>query len=306
MGKESEVRQVGQESKGARCLESNNNKEVPSVASEDDDTLANQRWSVHSASSFLEESVIGTKLGLGPCLPTVTEGGIIKSSWAASLLVLFSSLINVYSLCSPHLRDPTSSKPWRPRPLTRQVTAKGYSHFLRSCVHSCLGLKVDHLVLRNPVSSSLYPTQALLEPYTYICSNPGKEMRTELISAFNAWIKVPTEELAIITKVVKMLHTASLLYVPLAGSPLYFPQCSVVCSHTNPFLFLCMFVSPGLMTLKMILFCDEASQVKALFEALCREVYRLHLIQRRLETTQGIVCKDYCSPLSPCDCLHMG
>ncbi|KAG0201005.1 geranylgeranyl pyrophosphate synthetase [Mortierella sp. NVP41] len=62
---------------------------------------------------------------------------------------------------------------------------------------------------------SIYPTNhdeaALLEPYTYICSHPGKEMRTELIEAFNIWIKVPPQELAIITKVVKMLHTSSLL-----------------------------------------------------------------------------------------------
>ncbi|KAF9957433.1 geranylgeranyl pyrophosphate synthetase [Modicella reniformis] len=52
---------------------------------------------------------------------------------------------------------------------------------------------------------------ALLEPYTYVCSNPGKEMRTELIEAFNVWIKVPPVQLVIITKVIKMLHTASLL-----------------------------------------------------------------------------------------------
>ncbi|KAF9346286.1 geranylgeranyl pyrophosphate synthetase [Mortierella sp. AD094] len=52
---------------------------------------------------------------------------------------------------------------------------------------------------------------ALLEPYTYISSNPGKEMRTELIEAFNVWTKVPPQELAVITKVIKMLHTASLL-----------------------------------------------------------------------------------------------
>ncbi|KAF9959607.1 geranylgeranyl pyrophosphate synthetase [Mortierella alpina] len=62
---------------------------------------------------------------------------------------------------------------------------------------------------------SVYPTNhdepALLEPYTYISSNPGKEMRTELIEAFNIWIKVPAQELAIITKIVKMLHTSSLL-----------------------------------------------------------------------------------------------
>ncbi|KAG0323770.1 geranylgeranyl pyrophosphate synthetase [Dissophora globulifera] len=62
---------------------------------------------------------------------------------------------------------------------------------------------------------SIYPTNhseaALLEPYTYISANPGKEMRTELIEAFNIWIKVPADELAVITKVVKMLHTSSLL-----------------------------------------------------------------------------------------------
>ncbi|KAF9321943.1 geranylgeranyl pyrophosphate synthetase [Podila horticola] len=60
-----------------------------------------------------------------------------------------------------------------------------------------------------------YPTNheemALLEPYTYISSTPGKEMRTELIESFNLWLKLPSRELAIITKVVKMLHTSSLL-----------------------------------------------------------------------------------------------
>ncbi|KAF9428600.1 geranylgeranyl pyrophosphate synthetase [Podila epigama] len=52
---------------------------------------------------------------------------------------------------------------------------------------------------------------ALLEPYTYIASTPGKEMRTELIESFNLWLKVPPEELAVISKVVRMLHTSSLL-----------------------------------------------------------------------------------------------
>src|SRR5690349_5750286 len=54
-------------------------------------------------------------------------------------------------------------------------------------------------------------------------------MRTELIAAFNVWIKVPPEELAIITKVIKMLHTASLLYVSST-------HCSVrvLCPHFPP------------------------------------------------------------------------
>ena len=51
----------------------------------------------------------------------------------------------------------------------------------------------------------------LLGPYDYMFNQPGKDIRTQLIAAFNAWLKVPAESLAIITKVVGMLHTASLL-----------------------------------------------------------------------------------------------
>jgi geranylgeranyl diphosphate synthase type 3 len=48
-------------------------------------------------------------------------------------------------------------------------------------------------------------------PYEYLISQPGKGIRAQLISAFNAWLEVPPDSLAIITKVVGMLHTASLL-----------------------------------------------------------------------------------------------
>jgi geranylgeranyl diphosphate synthase type 3 len=44
-----------------------------------------------------------------------------------------------------------------------------------------------------------------------LISQPGKGIRAQLISAFNAWLEVPPDGLAIITKVVGMLHTASLL-----------------------------------------------------------------------------------------------
>jgi geranylgeranyl diphosphate synthase type 3 len=54
--------------------------------------------------------------------------------------------------------------------------------------------------------------QILLGPYDYLFSQPGKDIRQQLISAFNEWLKVPEEKLAIITKVVGMLHTSSLLY----------------------------------------------------------------------------------------------
>ncbi|RIA98732.1 geranylgeranyl pyrophosphate synthase [Glomus cerebriforme] len=51
----------------------------------------------------------------------------------------------------------------------------------------------------------------LLEPYNYLLDHPGKEIRSKLIDAFDHWLNVPKDKLAIITKVVEMLHTASLL-----------------------------------------------------------------------------------------------
>lgn len=51
----------------------------------------------------------------------------------------------------------------------------------------------------------------LMGPYDYMSRHPGKDIRRQLINAFNAWLKVPPESLAVITKVVGMLHTASLL-----------------------------------------------------------------------------------------------
>lgn len=51
----------------------------------------------------------------------------------------------------------------------------------------------------------------LMGPYDYMSQHPGKDLRRQFIAAFNAWLKVPPDSLAIITKVVVMLHTSSLL-----------------------------------------------------------------------------------------------
>ena len=51
----------------------------------------------------------------------------------------------------------------------------------------------------------------LLGPFDYLFGQPGKDIRAQLIAAFNAWLKVPEQSLSVITKVVGMLHTASLL-----------------------------------------------------------------------------------------------
>lgn len=53
--------------------------------------------------------------------------------------------------------------------------------------------------------------QILMEPYAYLTSTPGKEIRTKLIEAFNLWLDVSDADLEIITRVVRMLHTGSLL-----------------------------------------------------------------------------------------------
>ncbi|CAG8445072.1 10885_t:CDS:2 [Acaulospora morrowiae] len=57
----------------------------------------------------------------------------------------------------------------------------------------------------------LTPEEILLEPYNYLVAHPGKEIRTKLIDAFDHWLQVPKDKLAIITTIVEMLHTASLL-----------------------------------------------------------------------------------------------
>ncbi|KAL5622160.1 hypothetical protein BROUX41_006105 [Berkeleyomyces rouxiae] len=53
--------------------------------------------------------------------------------------------------------------------------------------------------------------KAVCGPFDYLYGHPGKDFRAQLIKAFDVWLEVPTESLAIITQVVGMLHTASLL-----------------------------------------------------------------------------------------------
>ncbi|OWF50319.1 geranylgeranyl pyrophosphate synthase-like [Mizuhopecten yessoensis] len=53
--------------------------------------------------------------------------------------------------------------------------------------------------------------QVLLEPYKYICQIPGKKIRSKLAEAFDHWLNIPPEKLAIIGEATQMLHNASLL-----------------------------------------------------------------------------------------------
>ncbi|KAF9265923.1 farnesyltranstransferase [Marasmius fiardii PR-910] len=52
---------------------------------------------------------------------------------------------------------------------------------------------------------------SIMEPYTYITSHPGKDIRSQFIDAFNLWLNVPKEKTKSIARIVNMLHSASLL-----------------------------------------------------------------------------------------------
>ena len=52
------------------------------------------------------------------------------------------------------------------------------------------------------------------EPYTYLLSHPGKDIRTQVLIACNAWLKVDPAIFTVINHSISMLHNASLLYVP--------------------------------------------------------------------------------------------
>ena len=74
----------------------------------------------------------------------------------------------------------------------------------------------QHDVLRRSCGSMASDTavsdELLLEPFRYLCAHPGKQIRSQLIDAFNHWLHVPADKLAVIKDAIEMLHTASLLY----------------------------------------------------------------------------------------------
>lgn len=68
----------------------------------------------------------------------------------------------------------------------------------------------DHNIITQKQWTS-QKEKVLLGPFDYLYAIPGKDFRTTMVNAFNAWLEVPRESLDIITKVVGMLHTSSLL-----------------------------------------------------------------------------------------------
>lgn len=69
----------------------------------------------------------------------------------------------------------------------------------------------NDLIYNPSVTWSEEKEKILFGPFDYMDSHPGKDIRSQMIASFNTWLKVPEGSLKIITKVVGMLHTASLL-----------------------------------------------------------------------------------------------
>lgn len=64
---------------------------------------------------------------------------------------------------------------------------------------------------RRPGEWNVAKEKIIMGPFDYLISHPGKDIRSALIKAFDAFLHVPPLSLDIITKVVGMLHTSSLL-----------------------------------------------------------------------------------------------
>lgn len=69
----------------------------------------------------------------------------------------------------------------------------------------------EDFFLQNRRTWSEEKDRVLTGPFDYLNGHPGKDFRSALVKAFDAWLEVPPESLEVITKVIGMLHTASLL-----------------------------------------------------------------------------------------------
>ena len=70
----------------------------------------------------------------------------------------------------------------------------------------------------NEGENSTNSSRIIMAPYNYLEKQPGKNIRKQFITAFNAWLHISEDRLAVIVNVVTMLHTASLLSVSQSSS----------------------------------------------------------------------------------------
>ncbi|KAI0861471.1 isoprenoid synthase domain-containing protein [Xylaria cubensis] len=145
----------------------------------------------------------------------------VSSPWAP----LKSSLRPLLDSIYPHQRRPTglltptpmslqktqqAGHPQLPKSQSEVVSQKSVQESTQPAESSSSSTE-DEMESGNGWTWTAQKEKIILSPYDYIASEPGKEFRTLLLNAFNVWLEVPQEDLAIITKVVRMLHTSSLL-----------------------------------------------------------------------------------------------
>ncbi|RKF57828.1 Geranylgeranyl pyrophosphate synthase [Erysiphe neolycopersici] len=108
---------------------------------------------------------------------------------------------------NPGTEGDTSSKRCRPD----RTSSSLHIPNLSSPLHTKSKLSRNDMTFHGKSSWSAEKDNILLGPFEYLDAQPGKDIRSQLIAAFNQWLEVPSESLEIITKVIGMLHTSSLL-----------------------------------------------------------------------------------------------
>ncbi|XP_011876891.1 PREDICTED: geranylgeranyl pyrophosphate synthase-like [Vollenhovia emeryi] len=91
-------------------------------------------------------------------------------------------------------------------------------------IHSHLVLRKEYTTNKNDMtntnhsipfyystSSDREENEILLEPVRYILQVPGKQVRTNLIKAFNYWLRIPDDKLQTIDNVTTMIHTSTVM-----------------------------------------------------------------------------------------------
>ncbi|KAI1359807.1 isoprenoid synthase domain-containing protein [Xylaria arbuscula] len=141
----------------------------------------------------------------------------VSSPWAP----LKSSLRPLLDSIYPHQRRPTGLLTPTPMSLQQKGQQAAYPGLAKDELQESAQETTQASTSEQPAKDMMdsgngwvwtaQKEKIILSPYDYIASEPGKEFRTLLLNAFNAWLEVPQESLNTITKVVRMLHTSSLL-----------------------------------------------------------------------------------------------
>ncbi|TQS34514.1 hypothetical protein Golomagni_05099 [Golovinomyces magnicellulatus] len=108
--------------------------------------------------------------------------------------------------------SPNNKGDYLPRSKGSLVVSNPYIANISSSSHKTYKLdRIRTMAFTGKSSWSEEKEHILLGPYEYLDAQPGKDIRSQLIAAFNRWLEVPKDSLEIITKVIGMLHTSSLL-----------------------------------------------------------------------------------------------